>query len=156
MNTARWPLVIALVGCGPAPVMTIDDVTLTSGDATLVVRAKPLGLELRRGAALVARTLEPALELGVLDGADPKFYPDPLSEGTGVVARRFAHATAAARDGDGWKITVEGEGAAATLAVRPEPDGSFAFALAPSTKDVVQVRLHLAAGAGEHFYGLGE
>ncbi len=135
------------------------DVTLTSGGATLVVHARPFGLELRTASSTVARTLDPALEVGTLATPNPHLYPDPLFPGNGVTYSKLTEVTGEAQSGDGWTLAVATADAARTVtfSVTPEGDGSFAFSATPAPADgVVHVRLHLAAAPDEHFFGFGE
>ena len=60
-------------GCGsgtPAP-FTVD-----GAGAQLAVGTSPFSLALSRGGKLVARTADPAVEIGTLTPFDPNVYPD--------------------------------------------------------------------------------
>ncbi|MSP59563.1 MAG: glycoside hydrolase family 31 protein [Myxococcales bacterium] len=155
-------LLLPVAGCGPNDPVAVADVTLASGEATLIVHAQPFGLELRRAGQTVARTLDhrlgPAVEIG-LSSDGPRVYLDPRSDSSGVTYHRLTIMTGAAMKEGGYQLTVATDDPARTVlfTVAPEAGESFAFAFTPSpASQAVHVRLNLAARDDEHYFGLGE
>src|SRR5687767_4141341 len=148
----RWLLVVALAGCGPSEVAPVS---LGPDAAKLAVATRPFGLTLTRNGAVVARTAEPALEIGALDPFSARFYPDPLDDSNGVAYARSTDVRSAAPEGAGYRFVVATSDPrrSAAVTVQPEPDGSWAVAVAPDPADkVVHVRLNLAAAPGERYF----
>ena len=156
-------LLCCLAACGngdlPPPSTTISDVTLHSDRASLTIHVSPLGFEIDRGGPSLTHSLISMLEVGTTSITAKSYYPDPTDPGNLVTYTKVGNVTAHTSDSSGEHFTVATEDPKRTLTldVAAEGDGSFSFRATPSpASDIVHVRMHFAADADEHFFGLGE
>jgi alpha-D-xyloside xylohydrolase len=160
MSHARALALLCVTGCGPSSVAPFTIGTTTDG-VELHVKTAPFSLELARGGVTVARTADPALELGVLDPYSARFYPDPLDPQNTVKYSKVTNVVSALVNGkgDGYDLVAQTDDGRRTvaIAIAPEGGGSFTFSARPSPADaVVHVRLRFESAAGERYFGLGE
>ncbi len=156
MSVRQMVLAAALAGCGSGAVAPF---TVGAGGASVAVQPQPFALALSRDGAVVARTADPAIEIGLLHPFDPTLYPDPLADDGAVAYHRVTDLVEATQDGERWRLKALTDDSALSVMIElaPEADGGFLLTAAPAPADeVVHVRLSLQAGDGEHFFGLGE
>jgi alpha-D-xyloside xylohydrolase len=146
-------IALLFAGCGGQ----VAPITMPAGAASVLIETHPFALVITRGGAELARSAEPAFEIGSLNPPDPHHYPDPLDPASGVTYERSTSVTDATAQGMGFRFTVgTNDARTASVTVLPEGDG-VSLTIAPSPgDDVVHVRLNWQAEGGERFYGLGE